>query len=306
MKQVLASRFIVIIFLTLTCLLVSCSPSQVELNAQATAVAASIFASQTAKAPTPTPTFTPTSTSTNTPTPTPTKTPTPTPTKTPTHTPTKTPTQTATPTSTPDAVVISNTIIVLEGPGTNYPQQGKFNLLEELDIVGQYENCAWLKVSSRNQMLTGWVSGDARLIQFQTKCGNIPLGTFRPLTGIIKPNQHSGGYGELTVDNGTSRDGVVILTFNNNAVMAVYIRSSDSFTMQGILDGTYYLYFSTGTEWNGKEFTEAPSRQKFEDAFQFTTGTSNYTTWSITLHGVAGGTASAENVSESEFPDIGD
>lgn len=288
------------IFLALTCLLVSCGPSQAELDAQATAVAASIFATQTAQAPTSTPTFTPTSTST------PTLTPTPTPTKTSTPTPTKTPTPTATATPTPDAIVIGNTINVREGPGTNYLQQGKFNKNEELDIVGQFENCAWLKVSRRNQTLTGWVSGDARYIQLQTNCENIPLGTFRPLTGIIKPNQRSGGYGELTVDNGTSRDGVVILTFNDTAVMAVYIRSSDSFTMQGIRDGTYYLYFSTGAEWNGKEFTDAPSRQKFEDAFQFTTGTTTYTTWSITLHGVAGGTASAENVSESEFPDIGD
>jgi hypothetical protein len=274
--------------LVLVGFLVSCGPSQAELDTQATAVAANIFATQTAQAPTSTPTSTPT------------------PTKTPTATPTKTPTPTATSTPTPDAIVIGNAVNVREGPGTEYSQQGQFNQNEELDIIGQFEDCAWLQVNSRNQSLAGWVSGDTRYVELQTNCGTIPEGTFRPLTGIIKPNQRGGGYGELTIDNGTTRDGVVILTFNDTAVMAVYIRSSDSFTMQGIRDGTYYLYFSTGEEWNGREFTVDPSRQRFEDAFEFTTGATTYTTWSITLHGVAGGTASAENVSESEFPDIGD
>lgn len=283
-KNLTSNRLLLMIFLALTCLLVSCGPTQAELNAQTTAVAASIFATQTAQVPTSTPTLTPTSTAT----PTPTKTPTP------------------TPTPTPDAIVIGNAINIREGPGTNYPQQGQFNKNEELDIIGQFEDCTWLKVSSRRQALTGWVSGDARYVQLQTNCGNIPLGTFRPLTGIIKPNQRGGGYGEFTVDNGTARDGVVILTFNDTVVMVVYIRSSDSFVMQGIRDGNYYLYFSTGSEWNGREFTVDASRQKFEDAFQFTTGATTYTTWSITLHGVVGGTTSAENVSESEFPDIGD
>ena len=84
--------------------------------------------------------------------------------------------------------------------------------------------------------------------------------------------------------------------------MAVYIRALDSFTMQGIRDGTYYLYFSTGEEWDGQRFTVNPRYQKFEEPFQFTTGETTYTTWNITLHGVVGGTASAENVSESDFP----
>lgn len=76
--------------------------------------------------------------------------------------------------------------------------------------------------------------------------------------------------------------------------------------MKGIRDGTCYLYFSTGAEWNGKAFTTTPSHQKFEDAFEFTTGATTYSTWSVTLHGVVGGTAAAEDVDESEFPKIED
>jgi hypothetical protein len=139
-----------------------------------------------------------------------------------------------------------------------------------------------------------------------TSAVNIPLGTIRPSTGVIKSNQDSGGYGELTVENGTTSDGVVILTLSDKPVMSAYIRSGDSFTMKGILDGTYYLYFSTGADWNGKAFTTTPSHQKFEDAFEFSTGSTTYTTWSVTLQGVVGGTAATENIDESQFPDIGD
>jgi hypothetical protein len=119
------------------------------------------------------------------------------------------------------------------------------------------------------------------------------------------PNQNSGGYGELTVENGTAQDGVVILTLNDEPVVSFYIRSGDSYTLKGIRDGVYYIYFSTGTDWNGQAFLTNPSYKKFEDAFEFKTGATTYTIWSVTLHGVVGGTAGAENVAPSEFPAVG-
>lgn len=139
-----------------------------------------------------------------------------------------------------------------------------------------------------------------------TPTATVTPDAIRPLTGVIRPNQRGGGCGELTVENGNSKDGVVILTFNAKPVMTAYIRAGEPFTMKSIRDGVYFLYFSTGSEWNGKEFVSSPSRKRFEDAFQFPTGSATCTTWSITLHGVVGGTAAVEEVSESEFPDIGD
>jgi hypothetical protein len=139
----------------------------------------------------------------------------------------------------------------------------------------------------------------------ETLAATLLTGTSRPLTGLIMPNQSESGYGELTVENGTTRDGVVILTLNNVPMMAAYIRSGETFSMNGIRDGIYYLYFSTGDDWNGKVFTTAPSHKKFEDSFEFTTGATTYTTWSVTLQGVVGGTAAAEEIDESVFPSIG-
>jgi hypothetical protein len=308
---------IIVLCLFIGLLLAACGPSQAELNAQATAVMASVYATQTAEAPpptatatltpTPAPTATPTNTPTATLTPTATSTNIPTATPTATVTPTNIPTATPTATPAPAAVVNGDALNVLEGPGTDYSQQGSLSKNEELDVIGQYEDCAWLKVSSRKQAVTGWVSGDKQYVALQIACESIPPGTFRPLTGVLKPDNPGGGLGELTAENGTTKDGIVILTsLARQPVMAAYIRAGASFTMKGLRDGAYELYFSTGEEWNGKAFTVGPRRLKFEDTFEFTTGATMYTSWRVTLHGVAGGTAAAEQVDESQFPAIGD
>ena len=78
--------------------------------------------------------------------------------------------------------------------------------------------------------------------------------------------------------------------------------------MGGIFDGRYQVYFSTGKEWNGKEFTVGAVHQKFRDFLIFTTQVTNdvikYTTWKITLHKVPGGTAETDRVDRKDFPPV--
>lgn len=109
----------------------------------------------------------------------------------------------------------------------------------------------------------------------------------------------------MTIVNGTERDGVAILTTTDEkTISSTFVRAGDSFVMSQIGDGIYRLYFSTGEVWddNIARFTENERYQRFEDLFSFTTGALTYTTWRVTLHGVVGGTAQAENVNPSEFP----
>lgn len=293
---------------------VSCGPSQIELDAQATAVAVRVLAPLTAQAPTAPPTFTPTATATSTPTRTltPNRTSTHTATAKPiatrTRTPTRKPAATRKPTVPPPpvAIVIGTEINVHEGPGTEYAMQGRMSTNEELDVIGQYRNCAWLKVVSRKQAVRGWIPADPQALALQKSCADIPAGTFRPLTGVIKPNPQASGKGELTVENGTAKDGVVILTRNETPVTAAYIRTGESIMLTGIEDGIYILYFSTGSDWAGEAFLTAPSHKRFEDTFPFTTDATTYTTWRVTLHGVVGGTAGADDVNPGDFPKIGD
>jgi hypothetical protein len=279
----------------------ACGPPETQQNARATEVAAGIFETLTAEAPTPT--LTPTTTNTPTFTATSTSTPTNTPTRTPTRTPT--PTRTMTPTPAAEAVIIADSVEVYERPGTNHLVEGIYRQGEELFILGQNNNCAWLKTISRDQ-LSGWISVDGGYLDLFLPCEGIAAGTYRPLTGVIVPNKRAGGYGEWGIDNQRDEDGVVILTHNEQVAMAVYIRSQESFTIRDLRDGIYYLYFSMGSEFDGRRFTDHPYDQRFEEPFDFTTTSTTYTIWNVTLHAVVGGEASSIGVPPDEFPDIGD
>ncbi|MDR3575374.1 MAG: SH3 domain-containing protein [Anaerolineaceae bacterium] len=278
-------------------LLAACGPSQAALNAQATVLAARNNATLVASQPTstPMPTFTATATSTTPPT----------------LTPTLTPTQTATPTLTPipGAVVIASALIVRDGPGRQYSPLGQYTQKEQLDIIGQFENCSWLKTLSRKQSLTGWVSNTRQSIQYPLRCQDIPLGTYRPITGVIRPNQDAGGYGLLTITNGAGDDCVAVLTRNGKLVTALYLRAMENYSVNNIKDATYNLYFSKGSEWNGKEFLSSPTYQQFADPLVFsTTNTAQgikYSTWNVTLQAAANGNEPVNNVAANDFPDIG-
>ncbi len=291
-KQVVLSALIL-----MSILLSSCAAPQEAVIAKATLLAAQNSATRVALIPTSTPTSTPTATAR--------------PTATPTFTPTLSPTATSTTTFTPipGAVVIASSSIVYAGPAKEYSQLGQYNKDEQLDIIGQFENCSWLETLSHKQSLTGWVSNARQPVQYPLSCKDIPLGTYRSLTGIIRPNQDAGGFGLLTVTNGTADDAVAILTRNGNLVTALYLRSGDNYSVNNIKDATYNLYFSTGSDWNGKEFLSSPTYQRFQDALVFTTKTTAtgrvITALNFSLQTAAGGNPPVINIAKSDFPDIG-
>jgi len=93
-------------------------------------------------------------------------------------------------------------------------------------------------------------------------------------------------------------------------LIAVYIQSKDSFTVEGIKDDMYTLYFTLGEDWDSdmKKFTRKTTYARFEDQLEFkTTRTATgirYTVFTVTLHPVIGGTAGTKPVSEADFPDL--
>jgi len=221
------------------------------------------------------------------------------PTPAPTATPTYTPTPTAIPV--PSAIVVVHTLNLRSGPGMQYPTLGKLHPGDEIQVIGQYANCTWLQVITPEQE-EGWIASNGGYVQLQQPCQMIPPGSFRPLTGIILPNRQGGGLGELFIENGNEVDGVVALMLNDQPVMAAYIRAGESFRMTGIQDGTYYLYFSTGDQWDGeaRKFSGNVSHQRFDQSFLFR----NYSTWNVTLHAVSNGNATTQPVDPSQFPSL--
>jgi hypothetical protein len=305
---------LLLVCLMVVLLLSACGPTTVDENAMETQVAATVYAGQTAQARafTPTPTHTPTSRPTATPTVT----------RTPTRTPRPTPTPTRTPTPLPDAVVSAEVGNVRAGPGTVYDIVGKVQAGDALQVTGKDSTGDWLEVVTPDGV-RGWVS--VSLLQVNVALAGVALAAIPPtptpavtptptplprrlVTGtVIQKAGALNGKGHLTVENGLDLDAVAVLSWPDaRPVVAVYIQNHDQFTITGIPDGTYDLFFTLGEDWDSEQakFTRRKSLSRFDDPFPFTTTATTYRVWSVTLHPVAGGTAETEPLSEEEFPDL--
>ncbi len=114
------------------------------------------------------------------------------------------------------------------------------------------------------------------------------------------------GSGELVIDNGGNHDGVITLARNKNAVYSVYVQQGSKFTMKGIRDGIYEVFFTTGVDWDSqaRNFTRERSLQRFDETFDFTTTQAAATAWDITIFPVPGGNARTSVVNPNEFPPV--
>ena len=131
---------------------------------------------------------------------------------------------------------------------------------------------------------------------------SLPTGTF-----IVK--KLKGGDGDLTIENGLEWDAIAVLSKSNEpniALMSVYIRSDDSYTITGIPDGVYILYYALGKDWDSssKKFTITQVYKRFEEELEFETTRTRYTTFTAALYPVFGGTAETEPVDEANFPEL--
>ena len=136
--------------------------------------------------------------------------------------------------------------------------------------------------------------------------------------GEIIKRRISGGLGQFKIKNGNRDDAMVVLTKagTRKALLSLYVRAKKTYLLKGIPNGDYNVYYSIGDDWNWqmRDFFEVVERGKFDKKFDFGTSTSswvsgnyrytstNYTVWTITLHAVAGGTASTSSVGEDAFP----
>ena len=111
------------------------------------------------------------------------------------------------------------------------------------------------------------------------------------------------GEGELTIDNNGGKDAVISLAMNKRAAFSVYVRNGSKYTVKGVRDGTYEVFFTTGADWDSqsKTFTRDRTLQRFDETLSFTT-TRTTTVWTITIYPVIGGNANAREVNPNDFP----
>ncbi|GLI03940.1 hypothetical protein Pa4123_92210 [Phytohabitans aurantiacus] len=116
----------------------------------------------------------------------------------------------------------------------------------------------------------------------------------------------SGGLGQLKISNGGSTDSVISVVPSNakKATVTVYVRAKGKYTVRGIRDATYRVYMTSGADWDAKArtFTRDCAFEQFDDTFEFTTTSRQYTIWEITLTPVVGGNATSSTVDPDAFP----
>ena len=231
-----------------------------------------------------------------------------------------TPTSAPTAALDPQAIVQSATLNLRGGPGQNYPILGQLARGDRLYPVARTANCQWLQAGVLGQGELVWVAAGSQFVTLNVPCATLrivdelpptplpaPTTVPRPATGLLSRSTSSSGPGELLIKNGTDSDGVVLLVDAvGSPVQAAYIRAGQSFHMTQIADGTYQLYFSKGEGWDAarKEFARDVTRQRFADTLTFVSPGGQYTTYEVTLYGVAGGNAATQNVPAGQFPAV--
>lgn len=131
-----------------------------------------------------------------------------------------------------------------------------------------------------------------------TPGNSLPTGTV-----LKKRNAYLQGDGELQISNGTTYDAVAKLIRDGTSVLTVYIKANSTYTMKDISDGTYWLAFVQGTDWNAntQQFNRNAHASAFDETFEFETTTTQYSGWEVTLNPVTGGTAQSSDVDLSQF-----
>ncbi|HET7080776.1 MAG TPA: SH3 domain-containing protein [Chloroflexia bacterium] len=199
----------------------------------------------------------------------------------------------------PVGVVLSGKLRVREGPGTRYPVLTTLDAGTPLDVAGRAQGLDWLKVRLPGGQ-EGWVSAD--LVQLNVDRAAVPAGYFRPLTGMIHTGTGPQGHGELRLQNSNTSDRLVVVTRNTEPEMSVYLRAGESFTIDGIADGTYRLYYSQGDDWDGTAFTRNVKTSRSSGALLFTTTDRTYSTWNIDIFVPSGGNTDVEAIPRDAFP----
>ena len=136
----------------------------------------------------------------------------------------------------------------------------------------------------------------------------------RPFTGTYVKDSIGIGHGELKIINDNPQmDAVAVLkdTTDKTHMLAIYIRSNESYTYSGIGEGSYNLYYETGNNWNrsSDKFTDKVGFYRIDRSLLFkTTPIPNgydYSIWTVALESAASNANESiqkVTVNEDDFP----
>lgn len=176
--------------------------------------------------------------------------------------PTPQPNETPTPNTNPVAVVKVNDLIIRSGPSTNYPLVAHAHQGDQLPVIGQVKNCAWLKVNLPISKET-WVTGDANYVDFQGSCSNIPVA--KPLPPPT-PRPASKKQGCLLFQNNLNAELTVTFTSKDGKWNKTFKVARKSSHQECFAPGTYTYTLDAPPPWgsiNGRIDIAPGSYQRF-------------------------------------------
>ncbi|MFD9685646.1 hypothetical protein [Kitasatospora sp. NPDC059088] len=102
--------------------------------------------------------------------------------------------------------------------------------------------------------------------------------------GTVVQEGGKGGKGVVKVDNTGQTDAVFTLAANGTAVASVYVAKGQQATIEGIADGVYDFYYTTGVDWDSgaKQFTQGCAFARFTGTHDFTPDRGG-TIWTLTV-----------------------
>lgn len=128
-----------------------------------------------------------------------------------------------------------------------------------------------------------------------------------PSATVIHSDLVTNGNGELTVENGTSEDAVVLLSDVANRALWFFVKARSSADVAKIPEGSYTLGFTTGLNWVESEdtFRWHPSYSEFERLFLYSEQRDSkgiqYKSISVTLNPVPLGNIRKKAITREEF-----
>jgi len=125
-------------------------------------------------------------------------------------------------------------------------------------------------------------------------------------TGTIVAGRTYSGEGSLTITNGGDTDATLgIVPDNGNTPMVtVYVGHGATYRLNGIPDGVYQIYMTSGDDWDAgaRLFARNCDFQRFDDTLDYTTTDFEATLYQITITPVVNGNASVSSVDPNAFP----
>ena len=201
-----------------------------------------------------------------------------------------------------------------------YSHQNNSSILDWAFETREKNNEWWEESKKENEKRKKWglsdeVKSDKDIIESSEKPSKDnfpqPKNGFSPYNDYFGKGIYNNNSGNVfLIKNSNSTDAVVLLVnaYSGRKVRNEYIRQGADFEMTSVPDGTYFLEWASGNDWNPNlKVGNLKGGFQTNSSFTKTKDTNDwmkvggYQQWTVTLYAVAGGDVQSESMSANEF-----